>query len=119
VRWETPDGLEVLVPDDDPDRSALGARALGGRAALTARALDFLRGWLHDGFSAERGDFELVTLEVTASRAEGVGDVVLRFVFTLSADPQEYGYTWFDVLLDEQDHPLHPWWPVEVRIGFW
>jgi hypothetical protein len=119
VRWETPDGLEVLVPDDDPERSALASRALDGRAALTARALGFLRGWLHDGFSPERGDFELVTLEVTASRAEGGADLVLRFVFALTGAPHEYGYTWFDVLLNEQDHAPDPWWPVELRLGFW
>jgi hypothetical protein len=116
VRWETPDGLEVLAPDGRVD---VAHRALGARAALTARAVGFLRGWLHDGFAPERGDFELVTLEVTPSRADGAGDVVLRLVFTLPAAPHEYGYTWFDVALNEQDDASDPYWPVRVGIGFW
>jgi hypothetical protein len=116
VRWETPDGVEVVAPDDRVD---VARRALDARVALTARALGFLRGWLHDGFGPERGDFELVTLEVTPSRAAGDGDVVLRFVFTLAAEPHEYGYTWFDVALNEQDAADDPYWPVRLGVGFW
>lgn len=117
-RSETPDGLEVLVSGDDT-RDALAQRALAGREALTARALAFLRGWLHAGFGPDRGSFELVTLEVAAAREPGGGDVTLRFVFTLDAAPHEYGYTWFEVVLNERDHPPDPFWPVGVRLGFW
>lgn len=115
-RRETADGLEVLV-DGDASRDALADRALARGPAMTDRALAFLRGWLHDGFAPTAGSFELVTLEVTASRDPA--DLVLRFVFTLDADPHEYGYTWFEVLLDEQDRPVDPFWPVGVRVGFW
>lgn len=115
MRWETPDGVEVLA---DEGRLAVAQRAVAARADLVARALRFLRGWLHDGFGPDRGGFELVTLEVPASRAEG-GDVVLRFVFTLAADPHEYGYTWFEVLVNEQEPPLDAYWPVGMRVGFW
>ena len=114
-RWETPEGVEVLVDGD----AAVARRALARGTALTDRALGFLRGWLHAGFGPDRGEFALVTLEVPASREDGRGDVVLRFVFTLHADPHEYGYTWFEVSLNEQDPRLEPWWPVGCAIGFW
>jgi hypothetical protein len=117
-RSETADGVEVLV-SGDASRDALAQRALTRGPALTERALGFLRGWLHDGFAPERGSFELVTLEVPAAFEPGGGDVVLQFVFTLDAAPEEYGYTWFEVVLNERDHPPDPFWPVGVRVGFW
>lgn len=40
-------------------------------------------------------------------------------MFTVDAAPEEYGYTWFEVVLDERDHSLDPFRPVGVRIGFW
>lgn len=49
----------------------------------------------------------------------GRGDVVLRFVVVLDAAPEEYGSTWFDVALTEQDRPADPFWPVGAAIGFW
>ena len=116
-RSETDDGVEVLVSGDG-SRDALAQRALARGPALTERALGFLRGWLHDGFAPERGSFELVTLEVPAAIESG-GDVVLRFVFTLDAAPEEYGYTWFEVVLNERDHPPDSFWPVGIRVGFW
>ena len=99
-RSETADSVEVLVSGDG-SRDALAQRALARGPALTGR-----------------GCFELVTLEVPAAIESG-GDVVLRFVFTLDAAPEEYGYTWFEVVLNEQDHPPDPFWPVGIRIGFW
>ena len=101
-RSETADGVEVLV-SGDASRDALAQRALarGRGAAPSGRC------------------FELVTLEVPAAFEPGGGDVVLRFVFTLDAAPEEYGYTWFEVVLNEQDHPPDPFWPVGVRVGFW
>lgn len=115
MRRELPDGVEVLA---DEARVAVAQRAVVARADLVERALRFLRGWLHDGFAPGRGEFELVTLEVPPSREDGA-DVVLRFVFRLDADPHEYGYTWFEVLVNEQEPPLDAYWPVGVRLGFW
>ena len=117
-RCETAEGVEVLV-SGDASRDALAQRALARGTALTERALGFLRGWLHAGFAPERGSFELVTLEVPAAVEPGGGDVVLRFVFILDAAPEEYGYTWFEVVLNAQDHPPDPFWPVGIRVGFW
>ncbi|MEJ2886025.1 hypothetical protein [Actinomycetospora aeridis] len=115
MRWELPDGVEVLA---DEVRVAVAQRAVAARADLVSLALRFLRSWLHEGFAPDRGEFELVTLEAPASREDG-GDVVLRFVFTLAADPHEYGYTWFEVLVNEQEPPRDAYWPVGMRVGFW
>jgi len=97
------------------DQHFVQARTLGSH--LDDRGDDVIHA--PHGFAPERGSVELVTLEVPAAVGPGGGDVVLQFVFTLDAAPEEYGYTWFEVVLNAQDHLPDPFWPVGVRVGFW
>jgi hypothetical protein len=115
-RTETDDGVEVLVHGD---RDALARRVLAERAAAEAAALRLLRLYLHAGFGADRGQFDLGTIEVLAAPAEDGGDVVLRYAFTGHADPHAEGYTYFDVVLAVRDPPHDAWWPLRFTVGFW
>ena len=112
-QFEATTGVEVVVHGDE-SRARLARRVVEQREALSAQAVRLL-----DAFMRDRGAYDLSSVEVLAAKAADGCDFSLRFTFVADRDPHEYGYTWFEVLVNEQEPPLDAYWPVGVRLGFW
>ena len=46
------------------------------------------------------------------------GDFSLRYYFTPAADPEEYGYTYFEVVFGCHEPPRQPFHPFRFTVGF-
>lgn len=105
-------GVEVIVNGDE-SRMRLARRVIENREAISARAIRLLESFMRD-----RGNFELSSIEVFASRTPEEGDFDLRYNFTADHDPHEYGYTYFDVFFSYNEPPQEPFWPFKFTVGF-
>jgi hypothetical protein len=116
-RTETEDGVEVIVHGGGA-RVRLASRILERREEVSAACLRLLCGFLQERFERERDAFDLVSIEVLAARTPDGGDFSFRYCFTPAADPQEYGYTYFEVVLGAHEPPGQEFWPFRFTVGF-
>ncbi len=59
-----------------------------------------------------------MSVEVLADTEPDGADFALRYYFTPDTDPQEYGYTYFDVVFAAREPPNEPFWPIRFTVGF-
>ena len=113
----TEDGVEVVVHGDDT-RARLAVRILERREELSDAALRLLCAFLAERFERERTAFDLVSVEVLAGTEPDGADFALRYYFAPDTDPQEYGYTYFEVVFGCHAPPQRPFRPFRFTVGF-
>jgi hypothetical protein len=113
----TDEQVEVIVHGDET-REHLASRLVEHLPETSAAALRLLCDFLKESFGQEREAFELISIEVFAATAPDGGDVALTYYFTPDADPEEYGYTYFEVVLACHGPPRDPFRPFRFTVGF-
>ncbi|MFO1227385.1 hypothetical protein [Roseateles sp.] len=117
---ELADDVEVVVSGEGQaparDSVELANRVLPHRAYLLSRAVQLLEEFMRD-----KGAWQLVTIDLARKARQQECDFVLSLVFEAEHDPQDYGYTYFDVCFVRYDNApksdLHGR-PVKFVVGF-
>ena len=107
-----------MVVHGDETRARLARRILERREELSDAALRLLCAFLAKRFERERTAFDLVSVEVLADTGPDGADFVLRYYFTPDGDPEEYGYTYSEVVFGGHGPPQHPFRPFRFTVGF-
>lgn len=111
--FEATTGVEVIVHGDE-SRFRLACRVIESREAALAQAIRVL-----DSFMRDRREFELISVEVLADKAEDGCDFSLLHTFVADPDKNQYGYTYFKVYFGDHGVPGIPFWVHKFTIGFW
>jgi hypothetical protein len=112
-QFEVTTAVEVAVHGDE-SRLRLACRVIEHRDALSAQAVRLL-----DAFMRDRGEFDLSSIEVLATKAPDGCDFSLCYTFVADRDPHEYGYTYFEVYFGCHEPPRQQFWPHKLTVGFW
>jgi hypothetical protein len=111
------DGVELIVHGDEA-RHRLALQVVEHREEISAGALRLLCDFLRESFGRERAAFDLISIEVSATTAPDGGDVSLRYYFTPTTDPEEYGYTYFEVVFTGHQSPGERFRQFRFTVGF-
>ena len=106
-------GIDVIVHGDE-SRMGLARRVIECQEAISAKAIRLLESFMRDC-----GTFNLSSIEVFAKVTAKEGDFTLRYTFTATRNPHEYGYTYFEVFFCCHEPSQEPFWPFKFTVGFY
>lgn len=111
-RFELAGDVEVTIHGDE-SRDELARLVVEHLDELSARSKKMLESFMRDS-----GEYELASIEVLAGKTTDGSDFSLRFTFRADRDPNEYGYTYFEVYFAHRKPPQDQFWPHKMTIGF-